>query len=254
MVWISGGSRLYQPSQTAPFKVSRSKIDLYLECPRCFYLDRRLGVGRPSMPGFSLNSAVDALLKKEFDLLRKKGEAHEIMTRYGIDALPFQHKDLDTWRENFVGKQVLHAKTNFLVFGAIDDLWINSKKELIIVDYKSTSTEKEISLNDEWKQGYKKQLEIYQWIFRESGFTVSDTAYIVYANAAKNRARFDGKLEFALTLHAHSGDTGWVEPTLIRMKSCLDATTVPESSATCEYCVYRKKAALHEQPEGQLKL
>ncbi len=47
------------------FKLSRSKIDLFLECPRCFYLGNRLGVSRPPGFPFTLNSAVDALLKKE---------------------------------------------------------------------------------------------------------------------------------------------------------------------------------------------
>lgn len=253
MVWQKG-ARLYQPNSSEPFKVSRSKIDLFRECPRCFYFDRRLGVSRPSMPGFSLNSAVDHLLKKEFDALRKSGKPHEIMKQYGVDAVPFVHKDLDIWRENFVGKQVLHEQTNFIVFGAVDDLWVNPRGELIVVDYKSTSTDKEISLEDQWKVGYKKQLETYQWLFRESGFAVSDIAYIVYANAAKSPARFDGKLEFALTLHEHRGDTSWVTPMLVAMKSCLDDEHTPDASATCEYCIYRKKAGAHEAPQGQLLL
>lgn len=80
---------LYQKGLEKPFSISRSKIDLFLECPRCFYLDRKLGLGRPSMPGFSLNSAVDALLKNEFDLLREKGQAHELMEKYKINAIPF---------------------------------------------------------------------------------------------------------------------------------------------------------------------
>ncbi|EKE12188.1 MAG: hypothetical protein ACD_13C00277G0004, partial [uncultured bacterium] len=37
---------LYEPNSAKSFKLSRSKIDLFLECPRCFYLDRRLGIGR----------------------------------------------------------------------------------------------------------------------------------------------------------------------------------------------------------------
>lgn len=252
MAWTNG--RLYTPKSSAPFKVSRSKIDLFRECPRCFYLDRRLGVPRPSMPGFSLNSAVDALLKKEFDLLRKKGEKHELMARYGIDALPFTHPELDTWRENFTGKQVLHKPTNFIVFGAVDDLWINSNKEIIIVDYKSTSTDGEISLEGKWKDGYKRQLEVYQWLYRQSGFAVSKTAYIVYANAGKNRPGFDGRLEFALTLHAHKGDDSWVEPTLFAMKAALDADSPPGASSSCEYCLYRTKALPYETPQGQLML
>ncbi|MCL4200410.1 PD-(D/E)XK nuclease family protein [Patescibacteria group bacterium] len=253
MAWQKG-AKLYRPGSSEPFKVSRSKIDLFRECPRCFYLDRRLGVSRPSMPGFSLNSAVDHLLKKEFDALRKSGKPHEIMKRYGVDAVPFVHKDLDVWRENFVGKQVLHGQTNFIVFGAVDDLWVNPQGELIVVDYKSTSTDKEISLKDQWKVAYKKQLETYQWLFRESGFAVSNQAYIVYANAAKSPAQFDGKLEFELTLHEHRGDTSWVAPMLAAMKSCLEDTSIPDASTTCEYCIYRKKAGTYETTQGQLML
>lgn len=206
------------------------------------------------MPGFSLNSAVDHLLKKEFDILRATGKPHEIMKRYGIDAVPFVHKDLDIWRENFVGMQILHKQTNFIVFGAVDDIWINPKGELIIVDYKSTSTEKEISLEDQWKVGYKKQLETYQWLFREAGFAVSNISYIVYANAAKTPVQFDGKLEFILTLHAHRGDVSWVSPMLVVMKKCLDGSNMPEPGKDCEYCAYRRKAGTHETIQSQLLL
>ena len=51
----------------APFKFSRSKVELFMECPKCFYIDRVKGVSRPSGFTFSLNNAVDALFKKEFD-------------------------------------------------------------------------------------------------------------------------------------------------------------------------------------------
>lgn len=206
----------------------------------------RLGIKRPSMPGFTLNLAVDELLKKEFDLLRKKGQAHELMKKYKIDAIPFSHPDIDTWRNNFVGKSYLHEGTNLLIFGAIDDLWINKKDELIVVDYKATSTTKKISLDDKWKQNYKKQLEIYQWIYEKSGFKVSKTGYIVYANASKNRAKFDGKLEFELTIHPHKGNTSWIEPTIFEIKKTLDSDKLPVSGAECEYCPYREKASKKE--------
>jgi len=230
----------YSPHSKEPFKLSRSKIDLFLECPRCFYLDRRLGLGRPSMPGWALNSAVDQLLKNEFDLLRKDGKPHVLMKKYGIDAVPFSHPDIDKWRNNFVGKQYLHPETNLLIFGAVDDLWINKKGELLIVDYKATSTSKEISLEDEYKQGYKKQMEIYQWIFRKSGFKVSDTGYFVFANAGKNRPKFDGRLEFELTLVPYEGDDSWVEPAIFAMKKCLDSDRIPDPNPDCEFCLYRK--------------
>ena len=95
-----------------PRRLSRSKIDLFLECPRCFWLDQKMGVKRPSMPGFSLNIAVDHLLKKEFDTHRAIGQPHPLMKAYGINAIPAIHQDLDSWRNNFKGVSFLHPKTN----------------------------------------------------------------------------------------------------------------------------------------------
>ena len=231
---------IYDRNGNLPFRISRSKIDLFLECPRCFWLDRKKGISRPGMPAFSLNSAVDALLKKEFDLLRESGQPHELMKKYKIEAVPFKHKELDIWRNNFKGKEFYHKETNFLIFGAVDDIWINKKGELHIVDYKSTSTENEISLEDEYKQMFKKQVEVYQWIFLKSGFSVSPIAYFVYANAGKNRPKFDGRLEFELEIISHKGDTSWVEPTIFAMKECLDSDKIPEAGDNCEFCRYRR--------------
>ncbi len=145
------------------WKLSRSKIDLFLECPKCFYIDNKLGTKRPPGYPFALNSAVDQLLKKEFDLLREKGQTHEIIERYGVDARPVKHENLDRWRENFKGVRYKHEETGITVSGAIDDLWINSKGEYIVVDYKATSKNEDIvALNKDWQDGYKRQMEVYQ--------------------------------------------------------------------------------------------
>lgn len=231
----------FDPRSTEPFRLSRSKIDMFIECPRCFYLDRRLRITRPSMPGFSLNNAVDALLKKEFDLLRKNGESHELMKKYKIDAVPYQHPELAIWRDDvyrYTGASVLDEDTNMIIQGIIDDVWKDKKGDLLIVDYKATSTTKEISLEDQYKQGYKRQMEVYQWIFRKLGFKVSETGYFVFANATKNREKFDGKLEFELTIVPHKGDPSWVSPTLKKIKETLMSDVVPKASENCEYCAY----------------
>lgn len=236
---------IFDPNDNEPFKISRSKIDLFLECPRCFYLDTRLGVKRPSMPAFTLNSAVDFLLKNEFDLIRKKGESHALMKKYNIDAVPFDHPDLPLWRgevNRFSGAKVLDEKTNLLIDGLVDDVWVNKKGELLIVDYKSTSTNKTISLEDEYKQGYKIQMEIYQWIFRKLGFKVADQGYFVFANATKDRNDFDGRLEFDMSIVGYVGDDSWVNKTLVDIKKCLLENKIPEIGEGCEHCLYREKA------------
>ncbi|OGK19115.1 hypothetical protein A3G67_02480 [Candidatus Roizmanbacteria bacterium RIFCSPLOWO2_12_FULL_40_12] len=236
----------FDPRSSEPFRISRSKIDLFYDCPRCFYLDRRLRISRPSLPGFSLNSAVDHLLKKEFDLLREKGQAHELMKKYKIDAIPLKHPDLGIWRDDvyrYEGASALHKPTNFLVSGIIDDVWKDSKGDLVLVDYKSTSTSKEISLEDRWKQGYKRQMEVYQWIFRQLGFKVSEVGYFVFANAGKTKPKFDGVLEFEMSVVSHRGDTSWIEPILKKMKDCLMSDVVPKTTPECEYCVFSEDSS-----------
>ena len=225
------------------FSISRSKIDLFVECPRCFYLDRKLGLGRPSMPGWSLNNAVDHLLKNEFDLYRNKQESHPLMIEYGINAVPFQHEQLPIWRDDvhrYIGASVIDAQTGLKFQGIIDDLWITPEDELLIVDYKATSTSRTISLDDEYKSRYKRQMEIYQWIFRKVGFTVSSTGYFVFANGIKDKDAFDGKLEFDLMLLPYKGDDTWMDPTIKEIKKVLDNDNTPDSSEHCEYCEYRR--------------
>lgn len=224
-----------------PFKLSRSKLELFINCPRCFYYDRKLGIGRPQGLPFTLNSAVDHLLKQEFDIYRAQGAKHPLQKKYGLDARPVPHKDLDKWRHNFTGIQFLHRPTNFLIFGAIDDLWQNTKGEYIVVDYKATAKQGEVTvLDQEWHGGYKRQMEIYQWLLRQNGYQVANTGYFVYCNGKKDRKAFDAKLEFDITIIAHQGNDSWVEKAITSARQCLDADKIPKADPNCEYCRYVK--------------
>ncbi len=232
--------RVFNPASTEPFKISRSKIDLYLECPRCFWLDLRSGISRPSFPAFTLNSAVDVRLKKEFAIHRAQGEPHPLMKEYGIDAVPYSHPDLETWRHTFTGIQYQHEPTNFLVFGGIDDVWVNPKGELHIVDYKATAKNERPTLDGKWQQGYKRQMEVYQWLFRKNDFKVSPIGYFVYVNGRRDAAAFDGKLEFDVDIIAYEGDNSWIESTLLGALETLKRDSPPPASNDCEYCLYQK--------------
>jgi CRISPR/Cas system-associated exonuclease Cas4 (RecB family) len=232
---------LYNLSSKDPFKISRSGIDLYCSCPKCFYLDKRLGIAQPPGYPFTLNSAVDYLLKKEFDILRKKKEVHPLMKKFGIDAIPFDHKDLNTWRENFKGITYLDPETNLIIGGAIDDLWINNKtKELHVVDYKSTSKNGEVNLDADWQDSYKRQMEVYEWLFRKNGFQVAGTGYFVYCNGITDTDKFDAKLEFEIKIIPYTGNTLWIEPKLKEIKKVLENNAPPKANPDCNYCKYRE--------------
>ncbi len=245
MVYKRERSKPYEPGQTAAYPVSRSKIELYMQCPRCFWLDVRLKITRPSSPPFNINKTIDELFKKEFDVHRAAGTPHPIMTTNKLTGVvPFAHADLDTWRYNFTGVVALHKPTNLHVFGAIDDVWVNKKGELIVVDYKATSKAKEVSIDSDWQISYKRQLETYQWLLRANGFTVSDTGYFVYTNARMDTDGFGDRLEFDTKLIPYTGSDAWVEPTLGNMKACMEGDMPPVGDSImggpCEYCTYAR--------------
>lgn len=241
-------SNLYTPNSSIPFRLSRSKIDLYLNCPRCFYLDRRLGVGQPPGYPFSLNSAVDKLLKKEFDLHRAKGTKHPLMEHYGIDAIPLAHEKIDEWRDS-MRAGITHKVdgTNLVITGGVDDMWINPQGEFIVVDYKATSKDEEVNLDADWQIGYKRQMEIYQWLFRKNGFTVSSTGYFVYCNGNTDKEAFDGKLEFDIKVIPYTGNTDWIDPIISNIVQCLKSDDIPASGDDCDFCKYRKAVSVYEK-------
>ncbi len=221
------------------WRLSRSKIDLFMDCKRCFYIDNKLGTTRPKGYPFTLNSAVDKLLKKEFDIHRAASSHHPLLKAYGLDAVPFKHEKMDEWRDALKGGiQFVHQATGMLISGGIDDVWINPEGELLIVDYKATSKDEEVNLDAEWQDGYKRQMEIYQWLFRNNGFKVSDTGYFVYVNGQTDRDSFDGKLEFDVKLIPYEGKTDWIEDVILNIKKCLDDDRIPKSNTECDYCSY----------------
>lgn len=247
MPYAKRRSQPYAPGQSAPFKVSRSKIELFKQCPRCYWLDSRLKISRPSGPPFNINKAIDELFKKEFDRHRQAGTQHPIMIENNLEAvLPFKHADLDKWRYNFTGVATLHEPTNFHVYGAVDDIWVNDAGELIVVDYKATAKQSDVTINADWQISYKRQMEVYQWLLRQNGFQVSDTGYFVYTNARFDLDGFNDRVEFRTKLIPYKGDDSWIEPTLADMKACLENDTMPPVGVAamggpCDFCEYARE-------------
>lgn len=231
---------LFDPGSDKPFNLSRTKVELFVNCPRCFYFDRRLGVAPPPGPPFNLNSAVDALLKREFDAYRRKGKPHPLMEQAGIDAIPCDHADLDEWRSNFKGVRHHHAATNFVLSGALDDLWVNPDGQLIVADYKATSKSGRVGIDSAWQVSYKRQMEFYQWLLRRNGFEVSDTAYFIYCNGIRDREAFNQRLEFDIAVIPYTGADAWVEPALQAAHACLQGAVPPDPAPDCDQCRYNQ--------------
>lgn len=225
------------------FKLSRTGLEDFIKCPRCFKLQRGMGLKGLRMVPLTLAVATDALLKNEFDLVRESGDSHPLWEREGLDVRGFAHPDLELWRNNFKGIRVLHEPSGCTVYGAVDDVWQHRQTDhLHIVDYKSTSKQGTPDLESGFGAGYKRQMEIYQWLFRQAGFEVSPTGYFLYVNGSKEGRFYEsglrGTMQFETTVLAHEGDDSWVEETIIRAVACLKDESLPVSDPSCDTCRY----------------
>lgn len=245
---------LFNPRSQRPFKVSRTKVELFVRCPRCFYLSQRLGIKAPDSPPFKLNIAIDNLLKKEAELLRRLQIEHPLAREINLRAIPLDDPRVNDWLDPFKGLEFLHIPTNLTIHGAPDDIWLideTDRTELSIVDAKAThSNSKSIEDSYYW-ESYKRQVELNTWLLARQGlpFHVSDTSYFISINTDKKQREFNNRLEFESKVVPYVGNNTWVEPAIDALKECLMQETLPEPNKECGSCRYRAKARKVEKGE-----
>lgn len=220
--------------------ISRATVDLFCECPRCFYLQQKHGLKRPPGFPFTLNSAVDKLMKAEFDIHRSAKTMHPIITMKGLNLLPIQHQNINDWRNTRKGIRATYREQEF--FGVIDDIWQNpSQGTWHVVDYKATAKKDaviELDGSAEHHQTYKRQISFYTWLFQRAGFPASQAGYFVYTTGNNNLPTFEDKLTFRTHLIESICDTSWIEPTLDEIIQCLYSPSIPPPSEKCNFCNY----------------
>ena len=228
--------------------LSRTAWDSFIRCKRCFYLERKLKIRPIGMPGYPINSRVDALLKEEFDIYREKQEPHPIFKEHNLNFIPLKmdKEKLNNFRNNRKGVRAKSTKTNFTIYGAIDDLWFNKDSdEIVVVDYKATSNKYGIDyVNSKmtYHKAYLRQLDFYAYLLKLNKFKVFKTGYWFVCNAQfKDQKTFSGSLNFKVDLLSYDVNTDYIEDTLVELERCYNGNTIPLSSATCDTCRWQKE-------------
>ncbi len=236
-------------------KISRSEIELFVQCPRCFYLDVIDKIHRPVGFPVSLKSGVLALLRKEFDAHRQAGTQHPLQEKFEVAAIPAQHDQIDEWRKpDNAGVVFQDISRGFHLYGSIDDLWQNEKGEYHVVDYKATAKFSPVSVLPSWADAYCRQMEIKQWLLRKNGLNVSDISYFVYCTGDINAAGLNDHLDFHTHIIACPGDDSWVEQAVHSAYLLLKNHQIPQASDDCEFCHYVEQRRHIEHQSDALPL
>ncbi len=218
-----------------PLKISRANLQLFKECPRCFWLYKHKDIRRPQGYPYTLSIAVDQLLKAEFDQYRERGEMHPSLVGYkGLEEAKLfsDHLQLQKWRNNFEGLKYHDEGLDATLFGAVDDMLEFSDGSLAVIDYKSSGA-KEISVYDD----YKMQMDIYTYILEQLGLKTAKKGYFVFYQVQKDDG-FRGRLPFRGEIREVDTDSSYVHDLFAKAVDLARSDTPPESHSDCEYCLW----------------
>ena len=217
------------------FKVSRSDLALFCECPRCYYNKKFLKISPPAGLPFVINNAIDRVLKDEFDNYRNTQKPHHEFINHKIEnLLPYNGSEFLGYRNKGIEYHDMYS--NLVLFGKLDDVWIDPETEnLYIADYKATS-KKELN---EIHPAFKMQMDIYCFIAQKVDDRFQDKTYFFYKNFVRGK---DMKLShFETDIISYDANTSWVEKKLFELKELLIEGFAPDPSENCKNCNYHKK-------------
>jgi CRISPR/Cas system-associated exonuclease Cas4 (RecB family) len=213
-----------------PIKLSPSSLNLYYECPLCFWLEKRMGVRRPQPYPYALNAAVDLLLKEEFDKYRKKRELHPLLVAYNVPAKLFPNqKLLDEWRNNFKGIRYYDAELDATLFGALDDVLEFSEGKLAPMDYKSTGS-KTPTVYDR----FQLQMDVYTYLLEKNGYKTVRKGCLAFYVVDKENG-FEDKLPFKKEIMVIDTNPDYVQGVFAEAVAVLRADAPKEHGSECQY-------------------
>ena len=230
--------KLYSNNSSRPFKLSRTKIDLFFECRRCFFLDQKFGIKRPHGTPLVLSNRIVDDFKKELNICRVEKNIHSKVRELNKNLIPISHNKLEEWKSSFKGASFLDDSTNLLIFGIIDDIWWDrstNKNHSVII--KSNSKKNQMNYENIWP-GYWRQLSLYSYLLSKNLLPMSSTGILVFINTPTSMDQMENRKNFSLNIFEKILDFDWIQPTIKEISKTLNKETPPESSKKCKYCNY----------------
>jgi hypothetical protein len=211
-------------------QLSPNSLNLYLDCPHCFWLDKNLGIKRPPPYPYALNSAVDTLLKEEFDAYRAKKIQHPLLKENSIKAHLFENqKLLNQWRNNLAGIRYFDQALQATLFGAVDDILEFEDGKLAALDYKSTGS-RVANVYDR----FQLQLDTYTFLLEKNGYKTPRKGYLAFYIVDKEKGFID-RLPFRKELMEIDTNPSDIYAIFSDAVAILKETEPPKHSQDCQF-------------------
>lgn len=219
-------------------QLSPSSLNLFLECPLCFWLEKRMKIKRPQPYPYALNTAVDKLLKEEFDNYRAKGEPHPLLVENNIKAKLFPNQDLlNQWRSNVAGIRYFDPDLDAVLFGAVDDILEFKDGKLAPLDYKSTGSSAPVIYDR-----FQIQMDVYTFLLEKNGFLTPRKGYLAFYIVDKESG-FGNRLPFKKELYEIETNPSDIPQLFREAVELLRKDEPPSHSPDCDYGRWLRETA-----------
>lgn len=212
--------------------LSHTGLESLERCPRCFWLQYKKGIRQPEGIVSRLANRFDKILKSYFDIYRPDG---------GLP--PLVNDSLEGSLQNpFVETYWVRINDKYGFYGKLDECIVNSKGELIPVDFKTSSSDpRENDILD----AYKSQIDDYIFIIRKNNKQVAGYGFLVFVFPDHGKKLHD---RFPMVIHTVKVE-GDSKKTEIRIKNAIKVLDgkMPRENRDCDFCKYRQAVRQFEK-------
>ena len=160
-------------------KLSPTSLNLFLECPRCFWLYVNKNIKRPSIPVATITTGLDKVVKEYFNLYRTKDVLPPILE----DKVPgrlIRNLPNKGWLE-FVDNKI-EAKLG----GYLDECLDLGENFYAALDHKTRGRRPEST-----HRAHQFQMDVYTFLLEQNNMPTRKLAYLIYyipkaVNSAKS--------------------------------------------------------------------
>lgn len=212
-------------------RLSPSTLNLFLECPRCFWLHINEKIHRPRGIFPSLPGGMDGVIKVYFDKYRIKGELPPEIKGKVEGKLVSDLNLLNKWRNWRTGLEYVDESLGVTLFGALDDA-LQDKDKYIPLDYKTRGYAPREGDSEKY---YGNQLDCYALLLQENGYSVKDIGYLIYYYPKK--VEENGTVIFNVKVIELKTDPERAKKVLKDAMKLLSGS-IPSHHSECEYCLW----------------
>lgn len=219
-----------------PVHLSASRLNLFAECGRCFWLRVNEGVDRPTGPFPSLPAGMDRAIEAHFDRHRAAGELPPALRGEVTGRLEPDERFLANCREWRREPCYVDETRDVVVRGGLDDLLRTEDGSLVVLDYKTRGYPPRRATGA--PAYYVRQVNCYNLILRSNGHPTADYGLLLYYYP--DGVTDDGTFRFHTAVRRVAVDVDRVREQIHRAVEILRGP-IPDHDVECAFC--RWKAA-----------